>query len=157
MRELSLVKELAMTDSVSVRRRLFARQASLFACQAGLFGILLGMAACAPTVAVTPESPAYVVFLTPFSADLDDGAKSVIADASRAAQSVPSRRIVVAGYADRLGMPDTNKTLTKLRAQVVADGLVADGVDRRRIVLQPKGAVGGDPGVESRRVMIEFN
>ena len=138
-----------MTDSVSVRRRLFAQQA-------WQFGLLLGVAACAPTVAVTPQSPAYVVFFTPFSADLDDGAKSVIADASQAAQAASSRRVVVAGYADRLGTPDTNQTLTKLRAQVVADRLVANGVDRRRIVLQPKGSVGGDPGVESRRVMIEF-
>ncbi len=127
--------------------------------QAALFGAVLGgMAACVPAAQpVTPDTPAYVVFFTPFSADLDDGAKSVITDASQAAQARPGRRIVVAGYADRIGVPDTNQTLTKLRAQIVADGLVAKGVDRGRIVLQPKGSVGGDPGVESRRVMIEFN
>jgi type IV pilus biogenesis protein CpaD/CtpE len=129
-----------------------------FICRAALFGVVLAsVAACVSTTPVSPEFPAYVVFFTPFSADLDDGAKSVIADASRAAQAAASRRVVVAGYADRIGTPATNHTLTQLRAQVVADGLVADGVDRRRIVLQPKGSVGGDPGVESRRVMIELN
>jgi len=126
--------------------------------RATLFGLLLGgVAACAPMAPVTPDAPAYVVFFTPFSADLDDGAKGVITDASQAAQARPGRRVVVAGYADRVGTRDTDRTLTKLRAQVVADGLVAKGVDRGRIVLQPKGSVGGDPGVESRRVMIELN
>ena len=130
----------------------------LCACRAALFAAVLGMvSACATTVPVSPDDPAYVVFFTPFSADLDDGAMRVITDAGRAAGEMPSRRVVVAGYADRVGTPATNQTLTKLRAQVVADGLVAKGVDRRRIVLQPKGSVGGDPGVESRRVMIEFN
>lgn len=126
--------------------------------RATLFGIALGgMAACTPMPQVTPDAPAYVVFFTPFSADLDDGARSVIADASQAAQARPGRRVVVAGYADRVGTPATNQTLTKLRAQIVADGLVADGVARDRIALRPKGAIGGDPGVESRRVMIELN
>ncbi len=107
---------------------------------------------------VTSDAPAYVVFFTPFSADLDDGAKSVIADASQAAQARPGRRVVVAGYADPTnGTAATNQTLTRLRAQIVADGLVADGVARDRIVLRPKGSLGGDPGVESRRVMIELN
>ncbi len=140
-----------MTSPAAVLRRPMRRVA--------LFGLLLGgVAACAPATPVSPQSPAYVVFFTPLSAELDDGAVRVVADASQAAQAAPSRRVIVAGYADRVGAtPDTNQTLTKLRAQVVADGLVAKGVDRRRIVLQPKGSSGGDPGVESRRVMIELN
>jgi len=142
-----MLQPLAAPRPLSVRR-------------ATLFGLLLGgVAACAPMAPVTPDAPAYVVFFTPFSADLDDGAKGVITDASQAAQARPGRRVVVAGYADRRvsSTPDTDQTLTKLRAQVVADGLVAKGVDRGRVVLRPKGSVGGDPGVESRRVMIEFN
>jgi len=125
-----------------------------------VLGLVLGaMAACASPPPISPQYPAYVVFFTPFSADLDDAAVSVIADASRAAQDPAGRRVVVAGYADRIGTAATNRTLTTLttlRAQVVADGLVARGVDRRRILLQPKGTVGGDPGVESRRVTIEL-
>lgn len=118
---------------------------------------LAGIAACsaAPTERLGPD---YIVFFTPFSADLDDGAKSVIAEASQAAQTASGHRIVVAGYADRAagGSPAVNQTLSKLRTQVVADGLAAQGVDRGRIVLRPKGSVGGDPGVESRRVAIEI-
>ena len=69
---------------------------------------------------------------------------------------MPGHRVVVAGYADRLGSADANQTLSKLRAQVVADRLAADGVERGRIVLRAKGSVGGDPGVESRRVAIDI-
>ena len=121
-----------------------------------VFGLLLaGLAACATTPA-EPLGPTYVVFFTPFSADLDDAASGVIADAGRAAQAMPGHRVVVAGYADRLGSADANQTLSKLRAQVVADRLAADGVERGRIVLRAKGSVGGDPGVESRRVGIDI-
>lgn len=138
-----------MTYPAAVLRLPFARRAALVALMIG------SVAACTTPPSISPQSPAYVVFFTPFSADLDNGALSVITDASRAAQAAPSRRVIVAGYADRIGTPDTNQTLTKLRAQVVADALAAKGVDRQRIVLQPKGSVGGDPGVESRRVTIE--
>jgi OOP family OmpA-OmpF porin len=121
-----------------------------------VFGfVLVGLAACT-TVPAEPLGPTYVVFFTPFSADLDDAASGVIADAGRAAQAPPGHRVVVAGYADRLGSADTNQTLSKLRAQVVADGLAARGVNRGRITLRPKGSVGGDPGVESRRVEIDI-
>lgn len=103
-----------------------------------------------------PPIPGYVVFFTPVSADMDDSARTIVTEAAQAAQTVPGRKVVVAGYADRIGTAAANQTLTKLRAQVVADGLVAAGVDRRRIVLQPKGSVGNEPGIESRRVEIEF-
>lgn len=121
-----------------------------------VFGFLLtGLAACTAAPA-EPLGPTYVVFFTPFSADLDDAALGVIADAGRAAQAMPGHRVVVAGYADRVGSTDANQTLSKLRAQVVADSMAAKGVDRSRIVLRPKGSVGGDPGVESRRVAIDI-
>lgn len=135
-----------------IRNRAIRNRAALFAI------VLGGVAACSPLPPITPDAPAYVVFFTPFSGDLDDGAKSVLADASQSAQAAPGRRVVVSGYADPTnGTAATDQTLTKLRAQIVADGLVADGVARERIVLRPKGAIGGDPGVESRRVMIELN
>ncbi len=141
-----MIKPLAALRQASVRR-------------AALFSLVFGgIAGCTNAPPISPQAPAYVVFFTPFSADLDDGASRVIAEASQAAQATSGRRVVVAGYADRMnGTPATNQTLTKLRAEVVADGLVAKGVDRQRIVLQPKGSIGGDPGIESRRVMIEFN
>jgi len=117
--------------------------------------LLAGLAACS-TAPAEPLGPTYVVFFTPFSADLGDAALGVIADAGQAAQAAPGHRIVVAGYADRVGSTEANQTLSKLRAQVVADRLAARGVDRGRIRLRPKGSVGGDPGVESRRVEIDI-
>ena len=117
--------------------------------------LAVGLAACTAAPA-EPLGPTYVVFFTPFSADLDEAALGVIADAGRAAQAAPGHRVVVAGYADSIGSAAANQTLSKLRAQVVADGLAAAGVDRGRIALRPKGLVGGDPGVESRRVGIDI-
>ena len=117
--------------------------------------MIAGLAACTAAPA-EPLGPTYVIFFTPFSAELDDAALGVIADAGRAAQEAPGHRVVVAGYADRIGSTAANQTLSKLRAQVVADKLAADGVDRGRIRLRPKGSVGGDPGVESRRVAIDI-
>ena len=129
---------------------------SLAPCRLAVLGLLLaGLAGCAAAPA-EPIGPTYVVFFTPFSADLDNAALGVVADAGRAAQAAPGHRIVVTGYADRLGPADTNQTVSKLRAQVVADRLAADGVDRGRIALRPRGSVGGDPGVESRRVAIDI-
>ena len=125
------------------------RRLAVFGC------FLAGLAACTAAPA-EHLGPTYVVFFTPFSADLDDAALGVIADAGRAAQAVPGHRVVVAGYADRLGSTAANQTLSKLRAQVVADNLALDGVNRGRIAMRPKGSVGGDPGVESRRVEIDI-
>ena len=122
----------------------------------GVLGLALAAMAACTAAPATPEPPDYVVFFTPVSAELDDAARSVVADASSAAKRFPDRRVVVSGYATRIGPPDTVETLSKLRAQVVTDGLAANGVDRGRIVLRPRGASGGDPGIESRRVAIEI-
>ncbi len=122
-----------------------------------VFGLALaGLAACT-TAPAGPEEPSFVVFFTPLSAELDEAAQGVVADAGRAAQARPGRRVVVAGYANRIGSADADQTLSKLRAQVVADRLAAQGVAPGRIALRPKGSVGGDPGIESRRVEIDIN
>ena len=114
--------------------------------------VLAGCMARAPVDA----PPASVVFFTAFSAELDDGAKGVIADAAEAARGAPSRRVVVEGFADTDGTPASNRTLSQLRAQVVADGLVARGVARDRVIIRPRGQTTADPGIESRRVDISF-
>ena len=118
--------------------------------------VLAGLAACTAAPA-EPQEPSYIVFFTPLSAELDEPALGVVVDAARAAQARPGRRVVVAGYANRIGSTDADRTLSKLRAQVVADRLTTQGVDRGRIALRPKGSVGGDPGIESRRVEIDIN
>ena len=118
-------------------------------------GMALAGAACAPMQG-GPPGPSFLVFYTPFSANLDTEASRIVGEAAKAALAEPSRRVYVLGYADRIGSTEANRTLTKLRAEVVRDTLVADGVPSGRITLQPKGAQGGDPGVESRRVEIEL-
>ncbi len=118
--------------------------------------LVLALAAGGCAVRSGPPGPSFLVFYTPFSANLDGDAARLVADAAKAALADPSRQVYVLGYADSRGSTQANATLTQLRAQVVRDALVAGGVPAGRIVLQPKGAQGGDPGVESRRVEIEL-
>ncbi len=118
-------------------------------------GLLLASAACVPTRS-GPPGPSFLVFYTPFSANIDTEASQILGEAANAAKADPTRVVFVLSYADQVGSTEASRTLTRLRAQVVRDTLVADGVSTDRIVLQPKGARGGDPGVESRRVEIEL-
>jgi len=118
-------------------------------------GMALAAAACMP-MRGGPPGPSFLVFYTPFSANIDTETSRIITEAANAAKAEPTRVVFVLSYADKLGSTETSRTLTRLRAQVVRDTLVADGIASERIVLQPKGAQGGDPGVESRRVEIEL-
>ena len=120
--------------------------------------VLAGMAGCSPTPAPTStiEGSNYIVFFTPWSADLDPPALSIVASAARAAQAAPGKPVLVEGYADAVGSPDANFTLSKLRAQHLADMLVQDGVARERIVLRSRGATRDTSTQESRRVVIEI-
>ena len=120
---------------------------------AAAFALALAGAACAPLA--SPEN-IFIVFYTPNSGNLGPDAMDVIADATKAAVAAPVRQVYVRGYTDSKGSPEANRTLSRLRVQVVRDTLVADGVPASRITIQPKGAQGGDPGVESRRVEIEL-
>lgn len=118
--------------------------------------VLAGVAGCATAPGAVPAAPARVVFFTPWSADLDAPAQAIVADAARAAQAAPGRPVLVESYASPVGSPQANLTLSKLRAQHVADGLVQDGVARERLVLRPRGETPGNPDIESRRVVIEI-
>ncbi|AKF10249.1 OmpA family protein [Sandaracinus amylolyticus] len=51
----------------------------------------------------------------------------------------PSARIVLQGHADTTGTPEVNLPLSMRRAEVVAQWLVAHGVDRARMVLRGEG------------------
>lgn len=106
-----------------------------------------------------PEpQPRYVVFFNTLSSDLDSEAQSVVQAAGTAAKNFPTRRVTVAGYTDRIGVPGADVQLAQRRAQVVADGLAAAGVDRSRVSLQPRGQDReGDPGVERRRVEVTID
>ena len=115
-------------------------------------GLALLAAACAPT----PAAPTLVVFFTSNSGDLDSAALSAVNQAADVARATPGRPVIVSGYATSIGTAATNQTLSQLRAQIVADALVARGVDRSRVIVRPRGETQGDPGIESRRVEISF-
>ena len=112
--------------------------------------LMAGLAGCGPR----PEPvPSYVLFFTAFSSQLDPEALQVVKDAATAARAQGNTPVLVEGYANAVGDLQDNKTLTVLRAQRVADQLVADGVSRARISMQPQ-PLQGEPGVVSRRVEI---
>ena len=134
--------------SFHLSRRLLPRQLLLGA-------VLLAAAGCMLQGPVDAP-PRSIVFFTALSAGLDDQAHTVINTVAKDAVANPARTILVQGFADRVGTPAANKTLSELRAQVVADALIAHGVNKQRIVIRPRGATASDPGIESRRVDISF-
>jgi len=116
-----------------------------------LGAVMLGAAGCT----MAAEEPLnYIIFFAANSAELDSPAQGVIAEAAAAAKAAPGRAVTVEGYANRGGTAQANEILSRLRAQVVADGLAERGVDKARVRIRPKVATGGDPGIESRRVEV---
>lgn len=119
---------------------------------------LAGLAACtqAPPAPAAADASHAVVFFTADSAALDENARRVIQQASEVARSNPAAPVRVLGFA----APDTgtaafNRALAQARAQNVADGLVAAGVARERVRIQPRGAVPFEQmPTEARRVEI---
>ncbi|CAH2599095.1 OmpA family protein [Rhodovastum atsumiense] len=117
-----------------------------------ILGMLLALGACS---LFEPSGQRYVVFFQEFSAALDDPAKAVIASAADWAKAHPAAPVVVSGYADPEGSAQANKDISRTRAQVVADGLVAGGVTAQRITIRARGEVGYTMDAqESRRVTI---
>ncbi len=118
--------------------------------------VMAGLLLAAGCVAKVDATPAAVVFFNAWSSDLDTPARGVIAEFAKDAKTAPNRPVLVKGFADRVGSDRANKVLSELRAQVVADALVAQGVAATRIVQVARGATQADPGIESRRVDIEL-
>lgn len=126
-----------------------------------LFSAILGTAGCSmmmtsnPPVPTTPATP---VFFQPFSASLDQPALTTIAAAAKAANEEPNDKVTVIGAADNTGASDSNKALSKARAQIVAGQLVTDGVDQSRIHTYGIGETGApfDMSQDSRRALIEI-
>ena len=107
-----------------------------------------------------PASPAepvphVVVFFGSWSARLDGSAMQAIRSAADWATQHPDKPLTVIGYASTVGGSQANDDLSKLRAQMVSDTLVADGVPAARIRRRAMGAVDYtlDPQ-ETRRVEI---
>jgi peptidoglycan-associated lipoprotein len=102
--------------------------------------------------ALAQPVPAYVVFFPEWSAALDDAAHAVLAQAAGAARGSDAR-LVITGYADHKGSKQADLDLSQLRAQVVQDALLADGIPAARTRLVAAGAQSGT-GVADRRVEI---
>jgi outer membrane protein OmpA-like peptidoglycan-associated protein len=97
----------------------------------------------------------FVVFFQEFSAQLDDPAKGAISGAADLAKQHPELEVHVVGFADPQGSPQANIDLSRLRAQVVSDALVAGGVPAASIKREARGATNFTlSSQESRRVEI---
>ncbi|MGI4951666.1 MAG: OmpA family protein [Janthinobacterium lividum] len=121
-----------------------------------LGAMLMAVAAAGCTRLFVDTPPKSVVFFNAFSAELDAPAQGVIREFATDARTAPTRRVTVLGYADAAGSPDANRMLSALRAKVVSDALVTQGIAPNRITQRPRGATDTDPGIESRRVEIEL-
>jgi outer membrane protein OmpA-like peptidoglycan-associated protein len=96
-----------------------------------------------------------VVYFQEWSAAFDDSALSSIAKAADYAKAHPAIPVRVTGFADPTGSKQANVLMSELRAQVVVDQLVQDGVPARRISQGGRGSVQfALTSQESRRVEI---
>ena len=119
-----------------------------------VLALLCALGACA---APEPSGQRYAVFFEGWSASLDDGGKATVAQAATWANAHPTAEVHVIGYADPDGSPQANRDISRARAQVVADGLTADGVSAQRVRVDGRGSVGfACDSQEARRVTISL-
>lgn len=72
-------------------------------------------------------------------AELLSGGKDKLDQLAKDAQGAEVDKIVLAGYADRIGSEQYNRDLSERRAQAVADYLASKGVDKSRIQVEGRG------------------
>jgi len=103
---------------------------------------------------VRRSAPDFSVFFAQWSAMMDDEALGVISAAALQAKQNPEAPVIVAEFLDPDG-PQAIADLSRLRAQLIEDKLVENGVDRSRVT-RDKRDVGDVPGMtqESQRVDI---
>jgi outer membrane protein OmpA-like peptidoglycan-associated protein len=120
--------------------------------------LLLLCAATGSARAADPTPQKFVVFFQEWSAAIDDSAQSVITQAADWVKAHPGDIAHVNGFADPTGSKQANILLSDLRAQVVVDQLVSDGVDTKRVRQRGHGSVQfALTGQESRRVEISIS
>ena len=103
----------------------------------------------APIAQAAPETPAPPVLekitlstdvLFPFNkAELLPGGKDKLDELAQKSQGAEVDRIVLAGYADRIGSDQYNRDLSERRAQAVADYLASKGIDQSRLQVEGRG------------------
>ncbi len=118
-------------------------------------GVLALLGACSTVSSITGSGTAYPVFFEAWSASLDASGHDAIDNAAAYAKSHPGLPVVVSGYAGPDGSAQANVDISRLRAQVVTDELVKDGVAADRISRKAEGAEAfTQNATESRRVTI---
>ena len=115
---------------------------------------LLALSACAQP---QPPNQVYPVFFRDFSATLDDAGLQVVANAAAVAKQFPSLPVKVSGYADIPASSQADISLSKRRADTVADLLQRDGVSAARLSRVAGGTPPeSQPGIERRRAEIDI-
>ncbi len=142
--------------------------------QAAFGAALLALAACAetpaPVVTAAPPAPAPAapaapvnanralpIFFEAWSALLEEPAQVALREAADRIKANPRVPVLVVGYADPRGSAEANMTLSRLRARVVADALIANGVPAARLRIIYRGATPGFESLESRRVEVRVD
>ena len=117
--------------------------------------LLLAVAGCAQGPAA-PQAQTTVVFFTADSASLDSSAQAAISQAADVAKQRPNSVVRIRGFAaPDAGSAAYNRSLSRTRAEAVADALTAAGVPRSQLNMETRGAVSYDlMPTESRRVEI---
>jgi outer membrane protein OmpA-like peptidoglycan-associated protein len=121
-------------------------------------GLLL-LLMCATGVGARAADPPqkFVVFFQEWSAAIDDSAQDVISHAADWVKSHPGVVVHVNGFASTVGSRPANVLLADLRAQVVVDQLLTDGVEAKRVQQRGHGPVQfAISAQESRRVEISI-
>ena len=133
---------------------------------------LLALAACAdtpapvtamaPAPAAAPAAPvdpnrALPIFFEPWSAALEESAQVALRQAADRIKANPRAPVLVVGFADPRGSREANMILSRLRARVVADTLIGNGVPNARIRILYRGATPGFESVENRRVEVRLD
>lgn len=121
--------------------------------------LLAGLAAVPGLSGCAAPAPAstFIVFFDEWSATPPAEAREVLDRAAAAARAQPTAPVALIGFADPEGAPEANRTLSRQRADNIADALAQRGTDPRRFVRSARGAT--EPTlamVESRRVEIRI-
>lgn len=114
-------------------------------------------AVTAPAAPATGPGRAFPVFFESWSANLDEPARQGLAEAARLARETPRVPLLVTGYASPAGSGEANRLLSQLRARIVADTLIENGVAANRIRIAYRGPTPGFEALESRRVEVRVD
>jgi OOP family OmpA-OmpF porin len=116
----------------------------------------------APIAQAAPETPAPPVLekitlstdvLFPFNkAELLPGGREKLDSLASDAKGAEVDKIVLAGYADRIGSEGYNRDLSERRAQAVAEYLASKGVDQSRIQVEGRGEDSPVTGDQCKRM-----